>query len=718
MLDIAVRQLRQVPVKLKEENEPGLANAEILYIKTELNSLGFFLRNSFLLTKASRDFIKEYPKLIKVLKHMRGANVSYAPLLKGFPETINKNNVIPLITKYFKAPIHFDYDDLCTLIEEYQELGFQLSSVPWVQDKLEKALEAEKLKESDDEVHWIDLDVLSEDVVNFNLRDFLNKNLCSATSIRESVQQDIFKLLDTFGTKDVEFEKIKHKEIKSILLNYFWKKGDYTSFTKLITSATDWLRFFAQATNTDISLASKIKFPKFNRKQRRIILASLNELSNLEAELNTYRGLWLNLGRYIHPGEYAKRYPKTALAFKSLAEDSIVSFDSKTEQLFKSGKVKELCDHLSTRPGVFARTLHRVLRTYKNDFDYALNSFQNVAHEVQFKNLLTMISYFKSINHLDERTIVNKKGAVSIVPNLSKGCFSSNQNKKIVELLEQAAIRSVQNKFNWSGSKVSIDPCLKRILVPLQQRHVVDGLVNLDKGSRIQVDLSKVIRLFIYWKQTNQRTDLDLSLVGLDKDFNYVEHISYTRLSGHGFAHSGDITSAPNGASEFIDITPSELNHKIKYVAMQVYKYHGENFDEIISHAGWMTRSQATSNYKSYDPKTVVDKFDVNSRSAYVTPIMVDIDNQEIVLLGLNGQLTNFSYYNVENSAHNIYSILPQIANFVNTKPTLYDLAKIYVKASGAVEASEYDDNVSFRIGFNEGDIKLSDTAMVLSDLL
>ena len=47
-----------------------------------------------------------------------------------------------------------------------------------------------------------------------------------------------------------------------------------------------------------------------------------------------------------------------------------------------------------------------------------------------------------------------------------------------------------------------------------------------------------------------------LSAVLYDAEWRYREHISYTNLRSESYraCHSGDITSAPEGACEFIDI--------------------------------------------------------------------------------------------------------------------------------------------------------------------
>ncbi len=64
-----------------------------------------------------------------------------------------------------------------------------------------------------------------------------------------------------------------------------------------------------------------------------------------------------------------------------------------------------------------------------------------------------------------------------------------------------------------------------------------------------------MLRFFVWWKNGKDRTDLDLSAALFDENFAYVDQIAYYNLKTYGAVHSGDIVDAPEGASEFIDIT-------------------------------------------------------------------------------------------------------------------------------------------------------------------
>ena len=100
----------------------------------------------------------------------------------------------------------------------------------------------------------------------------------------------------------------------------------------------------------------------------------------------------------------------------------------------------------------------------------------------------------------------------------------------------------------------------------------------------------ELLRFFTYWRQTSRRTDYDLSVLLLDDEFHTAGQVSWTNYHHNGVVHSGDITDATNGATEFIDVP---LTIGGPYVVPQVYIYTGESFDEVAeSMFGYQTRTQ------------------------------------------------------------------------------------------------------------------------------
>jgi stress response protein SCP2 len=128
------------------------------------------------------------------------------------------------------------------------------------------------------------------------------------------------------------------------------------------------------------------------------------------------------------------------------------------------------------------------------------------------------------------------------------------------------------------------------------------------------------LRFFIHWKERDNSTDYDLSAVVLGEDLKPLFHLSYTNLRHSVHVHSGDITSAPNGASEFVDLRLDAVDGA--YIVPQVYVYRGEGFDEVDeSFFGFMARDE-TQDGLPFEPRTVRTKFELRGSSRVAMPLV------------------------------------------------------------------------------------------------
>ena len=230
--------------------------------------------------------------------------------------------------------------------------------------------------------------------------------------------------------------------------------------------------------------------------------------------------------------------------------------------------------------------------------------------------------------------------------------------------------------------KVWIDPELIDCPLPTQQRSASEGLFNVARGTHLPVGDKETLRFFIYWKGQ----DIDLSASFHDVNFNLIEHVSYTQLRSKGFQayHSGDITHAPNGASEFIDINiPAAVSSGARYVAMNVMVYSGPSFAEHeVCYAGWMTRSAPNSN-EVFDAATVEQKIDVKASCKNIVPIMFDLVTKKAIWVDLaTSSRTRSGGNNVESNAASIEEKLEAIVVSQN-KLSLYELFELHTFGRG-----------------------------------
>jgi stress response protein SCP2 len=404
------------------------------------------------------------------------------------------------------------------------------------------------------------------------------------------------------------------------------------------------------------------------------------------------------------------------MIFDALRNGKIETYNSKTEKLLLLKEVDDLLKHLENKPGVYARKLHEVLRRFPKELDKVLASFEKNIAKVALKNLLVLKAYFSSINEQEYRTIINKKGKMKVLPNNAFAALSEAQVDKVVIIIQKAIRKALAEKDSWTDKTAWLDPQLINYTVPLQQRKASDGMITVGKGSRIKVDFSKVLRLFIYWKQGDRVTDLDLSVIQFDEKFEYIGHVSYTNIAADGISYSGDIQSAPYGAAEFMDITLEKLDKKVKYLAVQVNKYCGNHFRDMDCHAGWMMRDKASSDIKTFDIKTVANKFDLNGVGGYAIPLIVDVEKAEIISTDIYVSGINF-HNNVEGSRNDVALICEQLAVFIKTRPVLGDLAFEHITARNA-SLTEFRENAEITFGLNDCTYNATDVEQILTELI
>lgn len=698
-----------------------------LIFLSELASLGYEPVDT---GKYSDSVLRRHSSIIQSLKKLKAGHVDYVPLFSGFPDKVPSElehfskrfyglmgNVLGLFTNgqtldsgVIVPEWLFDLNEFgADPITQFQDLGLFL-----------RGIENQKAREEDTAKSLSKIRFVSEHEGWMIGQEYLNRVLSAKSSIKETLKDDIEKLLELYDVGVIDAEKITFKETKTYLLKHYWEKGDYESACELVTSPTDFLRLFASLTGGDVSLSQKIKFPKLARKQRNLVVQTLNGFPNLAEDLNRYRGLWIAIGRGLHVGEYRTKYTNVATAFNALRNEKIETWNTVVESNLSNGSYQAVLGLLKQRPSEFARRLHALLRMAKSESEQSniVASFSAVADKIPLKTLIVLERYIDTIDSCENRTVINKKGRIKIFKN-----DLHVLNRKVVEDVRKAIevavlCRISSEKSSWEGKKVWIDPSLSSFVVPLQQRKASEAFLTAGRGTRIKFDDSKVLRLFIWWKEKSTRTDLDLSLIQFDEKMNYQGHVSYTRLADEGIVHSGDITSAPHGAAEFIDVKLDVLKKKgVRYIAPQIYRFAGNSFAEMDEcYAGWMCREKVDHNYKSFDIKTVENAFNLNGNAAYSLPIIVDLQTNEIVFVDLYVGMREL-HNRVENSLDSVSTIAKEVVKMTETKPNIFALAKYHAMARGAEQVESRED-ADLTIGISDCDFNATKIESVLSEFL
>ncbi len=645
-----------------------------------LQSLGYIAAPSFLQAlRLTHQAVAErtMADTLKALQTLRGVS-NYRPMYPNFPRQVAEASDAEL---YLNAIFHYFSFVLADFTDD--------SDFIWLPKytKIDREPLAEKVK----------LTVLRVGTTQ-NLLDIVTALVTSNTSISETDKKDLVELIQAGHL--VFPERIPYKEnlctYVSALLSARIVTGWNPSWFK---TGTDVLRLVTAMSGGDVSLAENTKFRSFKRFERRFLMDLLTQVSDLIDSFARDSERWIRLAERLHPGEFkGLEYKGVKDAFNLLRNNChLKTFNSETEEFLTDGDIGLLLDHLRQRPGELARRLDHIL-TLSNKFESALviRIFRQVADKISTPVLLQVLTHFKNRPTQDMR-VVFPKGSLAAVRTLEgeRPEIPDTICDKLVEICEQA-LENRFSKLSKLGS-VYVDPELRNYLLPFSQRSASKSLRTLVRGSKIPFSVEKdTIRFFIHWKNIGRgekgsyegfgaegRVDLDLSAVMYDSAWKFKDAVWYRNLREQTYCayHSGDITNAPTGACEFIDIDiPSIIKYGGRYIAMSVNSFTGQAFSDIPEcFAGWMLREKPQSG-EVFDPRTVEDKIDVTSEGRAVMPLIIDLVERRVIWTDAAITVNRYGS-NIRNSADTVALIGQAFTKIA--KPNLYDLLVLHAEARG-----------------------------------
>lgn len=699
MNEILLRRKNKVIVEKGNATEPN--NQYIVTIMKNVEALGYtFSKELFetLQTLTKDDLQKFYLELIPMLKKMVGANVVYKPMYPNFPESVMETDYIDLfinaIVHYWSGGTLYPYEEKNERLPLFEETKIKVIDLGTVED----------------------------------LHDIFN-NLCqSKTSISQTDKEDlewIFKNMQVKFPDEIPLKENVALVGKLYLENY--PLATAKDIQKFFKTATDVLRLITAMSDGDISLATNTKFRSFRRKERRLLLELLQNCGAIEEDMLRYKNRWIRIGERLHPTEYSEvQFGKVITAFNKLRNGiKIETFAGKVTKAIETEDFKSALVLLKKRPGELARKLDHLLRN-TTDKNSVINTFKDVASEVSTPVLLQVKEHFAHRTEKLESRVFFPKGNLARC-HCIENTLSDIEEKycnAIVKICENALIENYKSK-DFLGN-VYLSDEFKKYIVPFSQRSASKALKTIIRGSKLPIaENTNALRAFIWWTNmddsegySNGRVDIDLSAAIFDENWNYMEHVSYTNLRSDKYnaCHSGDITNGGSvngeGVSEFLDVDiDSVVKYGARYVVYQVYNYTCQNYSDM-PHAmfGWMSREDVKSG-EIYEPKTVEQKMDLTSQSTVCIPVIFDCVNREVIWcdmnLSLNGCHTNRGGNNVESNLSGVVATCYSMVNM--SKPNLYDLIDLHIRARGLRVDNKEDADVVFDIECNNvnGDCKI-----------
>lgn len=479
-----------------------------------------------------------------------------------------------------------------------------------------------------------------------------------------------------------------------------------------LKTATDVLRVYANLSKGDVSLASPTRFISLPRPQRRLLITTLERVARPD-DLARYPEPWKRAFHSLHVGEHQRLAPKVVKLADTVRNGTLRTFASHVEEALDQRDAVKAVRLLGSRPGEFARRLDHLLRSMPDSAGATIAAFLQVAPQISSRLLLQLLAHLRTRTVEVTKRVVFPKGSVAKARLVRETLppLSTEIVDRLCHGIEQALCDEFAEKPPLG--RVWIDPQLKRCPVPLSLRSASPGLISVARGTRLPIGNQSTLRMFIWWVGR----DVDLSCTLYTEDLKEAGHISYTqlRIKGIRACHSGDITSAPKGAAEFIDIDIDQAKKAgVRYLVMSALDYTGVTFAKMKEcYAGWMMRDHPDHN-ALYDPKTLQQKIDLRTPSRLALPAAFDLDRREAIWLDLTSKNRSAMPNNVESNAATLTDILSSALHLEN-KPTLSQLFELHARARG--ELVEQKEEAETVFSMNEG-LTPFHTSEILSQFL
>ncbi|MEU4399217.1 hypothetical protein [Micromonospora orduensis] len=386
-----------------------------------------------------------------------------------------------------------------------------------------------------------------------------------------------------------------------------------------VDTTTDVLRLACQVSGGDTSLVTPTRFRAFRRPERRVLLAALDTVVRANAhklgDVARYAERWKRLAERLHPHEY-DRWPHAQAVFAvARGERRVPNLAGRAEAAISAGAIGPAASVLSAAPGMLLRSADRLLRLASpSERSAVVDAVTGALGSASGRVLLSLRE------HVDNRLA---PASARMYASRSRTAWVGSDVRpplppELVAELSSLLDAEIGARLPEPERPLLVDPEVLDVALPLSGKATESGFAVLPRGSRAPVS-GELLRFFTYWRQTSRRTDYDLSMLLLDDEFHSAGQVSWTNYRHDGVVHSGDITNAKDGATEFIDVPLTAGGH---YVVPQVNIYAGESFDEVAeSMFGYQVRSRDQLG-APFDARTVRARSQMRGRGRVALPVV------------------------------------------------------------------------------------------------
>ena len=504
-------------------------------------------------------------------------------------------------------------------------------------------------------------------------------------------------------------------------------------FSASYRTVTDVLRLAVAMAGGDVSLAEPCRFPSFSRAQRRRLLGLLDAVGQTQdgrdsaEEMARRSERWKRLVRHLRAGDYARRFPRATALLRQVASGRTeAGFTSHLEEALARRDVEGALRLLTTRPGVFARRLNHLLRLCGDDAarERVVAEFARVAPEVSLPVLVRLWEYFSSPG---PETLPWRVVAIKAATGTKTTLIPSTRRPGPTDAAVVRAVEEALRQRKRLG-RIAVDQGMyEGYTAPVGLRSASPGMRTAGRGTRLPLPEGETIRFFLHWRDLPEappkapgpagpaaaedrdtRVDLDLSAFFVSEDFTRTEQIAYYNLRSTAAVHSGDLTSAPDGAAEFIDVTLTEaLRQGWRYVVMTVHSFSHHPLSEVPEcWAGAMARGADPQRGEVFEASTVMQRLDLTSPGFNATPFVIDLAERRLIWWDL---AVGVGEHQVANLDHSTNRVLAHLLDLLEGRRM--PLAHLLTLLADAV----VEDPDAARLVFGEGGIMPWQTERILA---
>ena len=709
---IALRHLNGIYIAKNTDNNINetLSMAELATLIKKFEGYGYIFSKelAIAISKEERNIIIDKLKaVIKVIEDFK-SDKNYTVFYKNFPDEVINMSEVDL---YINQILHY-------------WLGYLPSNN---ENIIKEDVEPSKLVKSRE------LNLIDDEMIEKLFIDLLSSNV----TLSEQYLDDVCVLTNNKSIKELEkyMEYIQMKETLTTVSSYILKKEGV--LVGNFKTATDILRLIAKISGDELN-NKHIHFAYFSRAELREFIDKLENLKNIMPDIKRYSKPWHSFFKLYAKKINFKKYPKVRKVVDILFGD--ISY------MTERGKINEKIKRLPTMSKEDLDNLVKEFTIFYGDYVREILSLLNKAKENQYEKLL--IGLENCVDKVNTRVlfqlydrIINLKAKDKTVPRLvnSKGkwrrlresiSLSDELLNRVLQIVEDGIKIQLKEKENLG--KVYIDEDYKNIMLTTSEKDSNVSLRPMTRGSRIKFNPNaEVLRFFVAWKNLDEKTlkelnaysdrvDVDLSALTFDENLEFNDVVAYYNQKKSYFAFSGDITNAPEGALEYIDVFDLERLKKKgnRYILMQIRSYNGYTFKEINSvYAGVMELTSIEAKEKKNMYSTAITEgFQIVSSERTTNTILVDLKKFEYIWLDMN--MDSYKLDIFQNALN--YEEIPYLNDmlrYFSRKQyiTMYDLLKLNADVRGILTKDKKEADVIFEKVDNKNNLALAD---ILSNYL